>query len=521
MRGARPRACSPAIFLDRDGTLIEDRGHLSDPDQVVFFPETFAALRLLRPWFRFFIVTNQPGVSAGVLSPDDVRRVNRRVQDRLAEAGVVIDDVYVCPHTRADKCRCIKPHPHFLLEAARKHDLNLAESYVIGDHPHDAALASAVGGRGIYVLTGHGAKHLVDVPPATLVVEGILEAALLILGEIDLSPPGEGVSEAVREAAAVIRNGGVVAFPTETVYGLGADAMNARAVERVFAIKGRPRFNPLIVHAADHAQARDLVAHFPKPASELAARFWPGPLTLVLPKRGPVPSIVTAGLPTVAVRVPDHPLALALIRLAGTPIAAPSANPHGTTSPTCAQHVRDGLGAQVKVVLDGGPCPVGIESTVVSFTGGEARLLRPGGVPVEEIEAVVGRLSHERVPGLAPASPGLLPRHYAPRTPLRLLSEVPEDAPRGRVGLLAFRTPADRRRFAAVEVLSPNGDLREAAANLFAAIWRLDALGLDCILAEDVPRDGLGRAIWDRLRRASHGADGPSPDRKDGHPHHD
>ena len=227
--------------------------------------------------------------------------------------------------------------------------------------------------------------------------------------------------------------GGVVAFPTETVYGLGANAFDRAAVQRVFEIKNRPRFDPLIVHVADARQVRDLVRDFPAEARMLARRFWPGPLTLVLPKIDRLPDLVTAGLPTVAIRIPNHALALALLEEVGSPVAAPSANPFGMLSPTTAEHVRDQLGDQVDVILDGGPCAVGVESTIVSFCGARPTLLRPGGIAAEDLEAVLGPLvcpsPHEPVP----LAPGRLPRHYAPRTPLVALlgSARPSGRPAG------------------------------------------------------------------------------------------
>jgi L-threonylcarbamoyladenylate synthase len=226
-------------------------------------------------------------------------------------------------------------------------------------------------------------------------------------------------------------------------------------------------------------------------------------LTLVLPKTARLPDLVTAGLPTVAIRIPNHALALALLEELGSPIAAPSANPFGMVSPTTAEHVRDQLGERVDVVLDGGPCAVGVESTIVSFCGEQPTLLRPGGIAAEDLEAVIGSVAcpapHEPVP----LAPGRLPRHYAPRTPLRLTADGEPAAAGKRVGLLSLQAPLRTDGFAAVEVLSPTGDLREAAANLFAALRRLDRLGLDLILARPVPDRGLGRAILDRLRKAS------------------
>lgn len=315
---------------------------------------------------------------------------------------------------------------------------------------------------------------------------------------------------AIAEAAGILGRGGLVAFPTETVYGLGANALDAGAVARIFAAKARPTFDPLIVHVADRSWLHRAVRATPEAAAVLAGRFWPGPLTLVLPKAWVIPDLVTAGLDTVGVRVPDHAAARALIQAAGCPIAAPSANLFGYVSPTTAAHVVEQLGDRVDAVLDGGPCRVGVESTIVSFASGSPVVLRPGGVTREEMEEVLGRavgLLRERAPDDTPLlAPGQLERHYATRTPLRLLTGRAE-APGGgsRVGLLAFAEGC-ATGFEAVEVLAPDGQPATAAANLFAALRRLDARGLDLLLAEPCTEEGLGSAIMDRLRRCAAGA---------------
>jgi len=319
---------------------------------------------------------------------------------------------------------------------------------------------------------------------------------------------GCGQAELAR-AAEVIRAGGLVAFPTETVYGLGADALSAAAVARVFAAKERPRFDPIIVHVASPEEAEGLWREVPATARKLMEGFWPGPLTLVLPKSRAVPEIVTAGLPTLAVRMPDHPVALGLIRAAGRPIAAPSANRFGRPSPTHHEHVLDSLGGRIEAVLACGPTQVGIESTVISLVESPPRVLRPGGTPLEAIREVVGELRVDPPrpePGAAPA-PGTLPRHYTPVTPLFLLErgepEGGERLPRRRCGLLALR--GAWQGFARVEALSEAGDLQQAAARFFAALHELDRAGLAGIVAEPVPEEGLGVAIMDRLRRAAAG----------------
>jgi len=315
--------------------------------------------------------------------------------------------------------------------------------------------------------------------------------------------PGEDPGT-IALAAAILLRGGLVAFPTETVYGLGANAFDARAVARIFAVKARPAFDPLIVHLADATElGRVALADEPR-IQALAERFWPGPLTLVLPRRAELPELVSAGLDTVGVRVPAHPVAHALLVAAGTPVAAPSANPFGYVSPTTAAHVAERLGDHVDLVLDGGACRVGVESTILSLVG-TPLILRPGGVPKEELEAALGLRLAVAAPSERPAAPGQLLRHYATHTRLRILPGPAAAPPPGerRVGLLAFSRRTPPEGYAAVELLAPDGSLATAAANLFAALRRLDALGLDLLLVEPCPETGLGHAIMDRLRRAA------------------
>jgi len=311
----------------------------------------------------------------------------------------------------------------------------------------------------------------------------------------------------VARAAALLRAGELVAFPTETVYGLGADARNGSAVAAVFEAKGRPHFNPLICHFPD-AEAAFAEVQADDRARLLAERFWPGPLTLVLPRRPDcrIDLLAGAGLDTVAVRVPAHPLALALLREAAVPVAGPSANRSGEVSPTTARHVLDGLGGRIAAVLDGGACEVGVESTVLDLAAGGAALLRPGGVPVEAIEAVIGRVARPLPVSAAQAtrtlrSPGMMLSHYAPSLRVRLNARdvAPDEA------LLAFGPALPGA--GATWQMSEARDLREAAARLFAGLRWLDAeggrLGLKRIAAMPVPMEGLGAAINDRLERAA------------------
>ena len=299
----------------------------------------------------------------------------------------------------------------------------------------------------------------------------------------------------------MLRAGALVSFPTETVYGLGADATNGQAVARIFEAKKRPSFNPLIVHVADDEAARR-IAIFDARADIIAATLWPGPLTLILPKApgSGLSDLVTAGLDTVAIRVPDHDLARAILKAAGVPVAAPSANPSGRISPTAPQHVATGLGTAVDLIVAGGRTRVGIESTILDLSGHQARLLRPGAVLPEEIESLIGPIDRAD-PGKAdqdrPRAPGQLRSHYAPRAPVRLNARTAHD------GEVLITFGPDLRQGDGVINLSETGDPVEAAANLFAALARADRPGITGIAVSPIPEDGIGAAINDRLRRAA------------------
>ncbi len=327
--------------------------------------------------------------------------------------------------------------------------------------------------------------------------------------------------EPIADAAAEILRGRLVAFPTETVYGLGANALDAAAVARIFIAKDRPPEDPLIVHLASEDDLPRVVSVIPPVAHELARAFWPGPLTLILPKHPRVPDNVTAGLPTVAVRVPAHPVAFALLQASGVPIAAPSANRFGHPSPTTAQHVMDDLGSRIDLILDGGPTTIGVESTVLDVTRTPPLILRPGGLPREALEALIGpvavRAETAATKGPQP-SPGLLGRHYAPRAELILCLGPPaaareemarlarlKQAEGQRVGVLL--ADEDRPYFSHLPVfpfyLGPSSDLAQIARNLFIGLRALDEQHVDLILARDFGERGLGLAIRDRLQRAA------------------
>ncbi|HKA08462.1 MAG TPA: L-threonylcarbamoyladenylate synthase [Gemmataceae bacterium] len=313
--------------------------------------------------------------------------------------------------------------------------------------------------------------------------------------------------DALRTAAKVLRAGGLVAFPTETVYGLGANALDADAVRQVFEAKGRPPVNPLIVHVHGESMLRQVVADWPPMAATLAARFWPGPLTLILPKRESVPDLVTSGGSTIAVRTPGHPVAVELIREAGIPLAAPSANRSGEISPTRAEHVSAGLAGRIDLILDGGPTPNGIESTVLDLTTQPPTLLRPGPVGIAELEAVVGPIRRQRKAADGPLpSPGMMPRHYAPRTPIELVSGRANFDERAEVlrsrgenfrEVVLGGTGCDEWRIPLPS--NPAG----YAARLYEVLHRLDGLGLSRILIEMPPEEDEWMAVRDRLSRAA------------------
>lgn len=308
----------------------------------------------------------------------------------------------------------------------------------------------------------------------------------------------------IERAAELLKDGRLVAMPTETVYGLAGNALDPEAVARIYEVKERPLYNPLIVHVADVAEARALVREWPAELNELVRLFWPGPLTLLLEKGPELPDLLTAGLSRVAIRLPDHAMARDLIRSCGFPLAAPSANLFSRISPTSASHVQAQLEGRIPYILDGGPCEIGLESTILGRDNGHWVIYRPGAVTAADLAPFLGIVHHHDGIG-KPQSPGMLPLHYSPRTPLHFGPIDPTDPALvdGRTGLVLF---GQAERFAdgcPREVLAPDGRLRTAAQNLYAALHRLDGMGLERLLAEPMPEEGIGRAINDRLRRAA------------------
>ena len=315
------------------------------------------------------------------------------------------------------------------------------------------------------------------------------------------------ITKDISKATEQLRLGEIIAIPTETVYGLAGNAYSERAVEKIFALKKRPLYNPLIVHIKSAGFLPHVARDIPEIAHKLAEAFWPGPLTLVLKKQPRIPDLVTAGKDTVAVRVPGHSLTLALLEQLDFPLAAPSANPFGSISPTYANHVSEYFGERLKVILDGGECQKGIESTIIGFENGQPVLYRLGSLSVEEIEEKIGPvLSRTHSEDNRPQAPGMLSRHYAPSTDTYLSDNVEMTIranPNSKIGLLLFKDqnaliPLERQ-----EILSSSGDLKEAAKNLYAAMHRLDKLDLDMIIAERLPDSGLGKTINDKLLRAT------------------
>jgi len=306
----------------------------------------------------------------------------------------------------------------------------------------------------------------------------------------------------ISQAKTILSAGNTVAIPTETVYGLAANAFDVAAVAQIFSIKKRPTFDPLIVHTHSIEALHSFVREIPKAAQQLAEVFWPGPLTLLLPKKSIIPDLVTSGLDRVAVRIPDHPLTLALLQSLDFPLAAPSANPFGYISPTTAKHVADQLGAEVEYILDGGAANIGVESTIVGWENGKATIMRVGGLSIDAIENVIGPVDILSVSSSNPAAPGMLKSHYAPRIPMRAgnITELIKKYSSKKIAVLSFQQayPAVHINY----ILSKTGDVNEAAQHLFSAMRELDTTDADIILTEFVPAIGLGLAINDRLKRA-------------------
>lgn len=311
------------------------------------------------------------------------------------------------------------------------------------------------------------------------------------------------ISTDILQAEAILRSGSVVAIPTETVYGLAANALDAKAVTSIFEIKERPFFDPLIVHTPSIDRASEFVEHIPNWANELFVRFSPGPITIVLKKRSIIPDIVTSGLDTVGIRIPNHALTLSLLSKLDFPLAAPSANPFMYVSPTSAEHVNEQLGGKIPYILDGGKCIVGVESTIIAELNGKPTILRLGGLSVEEIEEVIGKVLIRTNSSSKPISAGMMDSHYSPRKKVILGRPEQGAFESGSTGFIGFEFPIDGISTYHQKILSPTGDLGEAARNVFGALRELDKLDLELIYAELAPEVGLGRAINDRLRRAA------------------
>lgn len=313
------------------------------------------------------------------------------------------------------------------------------------------------------------------------------------------------ISTDLQKAKTILENNNLIAIPTETVYGLAGNIYNEIAITKIFEIKKRPFFNPLIVHLHSFEQLEEIAVNIPKKAKILAVTFWPGSLTLVLTKKVGISDLITAGKNTVAVRIPNHPLTLDLLKSLPFPLAAPSANPFGRISPTSAKHVADYFPDELQMVLDGGNCENGIESTIIGFENEEAILYRYGSIPVEEIEKIIGPIKIKVSVENTPNAPGMLEKHYAPQTKTILTSnsdEAIELHKKLKIGLILFQKKMQYPENCSIEVLSDNGNFKEAAANLYAAMHRLDSMNLDLIIIEKFPDIDLGKSINDRLRRA-------------------
>ncbi|MDG2431618.1 L-threonylcarbamoyladenylate synthase [Flavobacterium sp.] len=314
------------------------------------------------------------------------------------------------------------------------------------------------------------------------------------------------IATSVQDAKNILEREELVAIPTETVYGLAGNIYSETAIKKIFETKKRPFFNPLIVHIDDISKLDQIACEVPEKATILANAFWPGSLTLVLKKKATIPDSITAGKNTVAVRVPNHPLTLELLKSLDFPLAAPSANPFGSISPTTAKHVADYFSSTLEMVLDGGSCANGVESTIIGFENGEPILYRLGAIALEEIEAIVGPVAIANKNDKTPEAPGMLSKHYAPKTKIILSTNLAasiNDYPNAKIGIISFTNQNVPSTITAIEILSEKGDLKEATTNLYAAMHRLDTLNLDLIIASYFPNNQLGNTINDRLLRAT------------------
>ena len=313
------------------------------------------------------------------------------------------------------------------------------------------------------------------------------------------------ISSDISKAIELLNKEDVVAIPTETVYGLAGNIYSEKAIRKIFEVKQRPLFNPLIVHIPSIDQLEKVAREFPIKAQKLAEAFWPGSLTLILPKKLNLPEIVTGGKDTVGVRIPNHPVTLSLLKQLSFPLAAPSANPYNRISPTSSDHVKTYFGNTLPMVLEGGECKNGIESTIIGFENNEAILYRLGAISVEDIEKIIGNIQIKNKSDTTPNAPGMVAKHYAPKTKMYLLDDIDEfieNAKSKKIGVLRFQEELNATRFEHIEILSKSGDLKEATSKLYAALHKLDSLGLDIIVAERFPDVGLGKSINDRLERA-------------------
>lgn len=313
------------------------------------------------------------------------------------------------------------------------------------------------------------------------------------------------ISSDISKAIELLNKEDVVAIPTETVYGLAGNIYSEKAIRKIFQVKQRPLFNPLIVHIPSIDQLKKVAREFPIKAQKLAEAFWPGSLTLILPKKSNLPEIVTGGKDTVGVRIPNHPVTLSLLKQLSFPLAAPSANPFNRISPTSSDHVEGYFGNNLPMVLEGGECKNGIESTIIGFENNEAVLYRLGAISIEEIEKIIGKIQIRNKNDTTPNAPGMLAKHYAPKTKMYLLDDIDEFTENNKnkkIGVLRFQGKLNTTRFEHIEILSKSGDLKEAASKLYSTLHKLDSLNLDIIVAERFPDVGLGKSINDRLERA-------------------
>ncbi len=497
-----------AVFLNGDGAITENLD-INFPDKIKSHSEIFDALKIISEYnFLIFIIANQRTTSGKFISKNELEKVPKLIQQLNAKSIKIVE---IFAHDSNHNCEYRKSPTYFLRKAIEKYDINLKDSYIIGNHPSNFIMTQKYPIKSLYLLSGNGLKYRNEAEKTNAkILPDILSAAEFIQINENLQKiynNNNELEEKILQASLVIKNNGTVVMPTETVYGLAANAENRKAVEKIFSIKKRPSYDPLIVHISNFEMLNKIVLEIPAKAKILMENLWPGPLTIVLRKKQIIPDIVTANLPSVAVRMPMHPIALKLIEYSG-PIAAPSANLFSQLSPTRYSDISKEIIQNANFAINGGDCIKGLESTIISFLNEDKpQLLRAGSISVEKIERLIGKISIKKSSTQSSEAPGMQKKHYSPKTPIFIIKSPNDisDEKKIKSALLSFKkiSPKQVSQFKITKLLTSDCDFRKAAAQLYSTLAELDKLKLKAIYTILPKKKGLGLAIADRLIRAS------------------